>query len=54
MFLATIQGYVGAEPAALRWIAKTASQVTIRVEEEQSKDTETTHPNESIGWAVFR
>jgi PKD repeat protein len=48
-----IEGNVGPEPAALRWSAKTNAQVTVRVEEEQSKDVEMIHPKEAIGWAVF-
>ncbi len=53
-FLAGIQTYAGTDTASLRYRKLTDSSVQVRVEEEQSADAETSHPNESIGYLLLR
>ena len=43
----------GKDTAALRWRNKNGRGVEIKVEEEQSRDTETNHTTESIGYMIF-
>ncbi len=53
-FLAGIQSYAGADTASLRYKRLTNGSVQVRVEEEKSADTETNHPNESVGYLLLR
>jgi hypothetical protein len=43
----------GGNTAAVRWQNKQATGVEVKVEEEQSRDTETNHTTEVIGYMVF-
>ncbi|MEZ4631347.1 MAG: PKD domain-containing protein [Deinococcales bacterium] len=54
VFLASIQGYRGAEPAGIRYKDLGAAGVKVRVEEEKSKDTETLHPAENVGYLLLQ
>ncbi|WP_269752097.1 PKD domain-containing protein [Thiocapsa bogorovii] len=54
VFLADMQTANGGDPTALRHANLSASDVELRAEEEQSKDAETNHVAESVGWAVFQ
>ncbi len=53
-FLAAMQTVASLDSAALRWTDLSANGAKVWVQEEQSLDTEVTHPAESIGWAVFQ
>ena len=52
-FLASFHTYNGSDVCAIRHKDLTATNVNIKVEEEQSQDWETSHPSEEIGWLVF-
>ncbi len=52
-FLATMQTTAGGDPAALRYRNLTSSNVQVKVEEEQSANSETGHVNEEVGWMVI-
>jgi hypothetical protein len=43
----------GPNPAELRYRNLSDSGVEVRIEEEQSKDTETAHTTESVGYFVL-
>ena len=49
---ADMQTADGADPAGLRYRNLTSSDVEVRVEEEQSENTETAHTTEVVGYAV--
>jgi len=51
--LATMQTTAGGDTAALRYRNLNASSVQIKVEEEQSANSETGHVNEEVGWLVI-
>ncbi|MFZ0610876.1 MAG: MopE-related protein [Desulfobacterales bacterium] len=51
--LAAMQTTDGGDTAAGRWQNKQASAIEIRVEEEQSRDVETNHTSEVIGFMAF-
>ena len=48
-----MQTYYGTDTANLRYRNLTGTGVDIKVEEEQSRDTETAHTSETVGYAVF-
>jgi hypothetical protein len=52
-FTAAMQTFNGIDTAGLRYRNLTGTSVQVKVEEEQSADTETTHAPEAIGYAVF-
>ncbi|MEO1261951.1 MAG: HYR domain-containing protein [Bacteroidota bacterium] len=52
-FLASFHTYDGGDVCALRHRNLNSRNVQIRVEEEQSQDSETNHTTEAIGWLVF-
>lgn len=52
-FLATMQTTAGGDPAALRYRSLVSSSVQVKVEEEQSANSETGHVNEEVGWMVI-
>ena len=52
--VASLQTFNGTDPAALRATALSASAFTVFVEEEQSRDAETDHVAEEVGWAAAR
>ena len=53
VFLAAMQTTDGGDTAAVRWQNKQAGGIEVKVEEEQSKDTETRHTTEVVGYMVF-
>jgi hypothetical protein len=53
MFLADMQTTNGSDPAAVRWQNKDAYMIEVKIEEEQSKDSETVHIEEMIGYMAF-
>ncbi|MCO8244861.1 hypothetical protein [Haladaptatus sp. AB643] len=52
-FLAGMQTFNGRDAAGLRYRNLSETGVQVKVEEEQSADTETAHAPETIGYAVF-
>jgi hypothetical protein len=50
--IADLQTYDGTDSAALRYRNLSSSAVDMRVEEEQSRDTETNHTTEVLGYLV--
>ncbi|MFH5801162.1 hypothetical protein [Haladaptatus sp. CMAA 1911] len=52
-FISSMQTFNGPDTANLRYRNLTSTGVEVKVEEEQSTDTETSHTNERIGYAVF-
>ena len=53
IFVAGMQTTDGGDTAAVRWQNKQVGGIEVKVEEEQSKDTETNHTTEVIGYIVF-
>ncbi len=53
IFLADIQTFDGTDPAALRYRNFSLTSVQVKVEEEQSADSEVTHNSEEIGYVVI-
>ena len=53
VFLADMQTTNGTDPAAVRWRNKDSSMVEVKIEEEQSRDFETVHIEEMIGYMAF-
>ena len=53
LFLADMQTNNNSDTAALRTRAAASTGVPLKVEEEQSKDMETTHPEETVGYLAF-
>ncbi len=53
LFLGAISPQVGENTAALRYRNRTSSSVQIKVQEEQSKDSEIRHSRESVGYILF-
>ena len=53
VFLADMQTNNNSDTAALRARGADTTGVQLKVEEEQSKDTETTHPEETVGYLAF-
>jgi PKD repeat protein len=54
VLLADMQTTDGSDTANLRWQNKTSKGVDIKVAEEQSKDSETTHTKEVVGFIAIR
>jgi hypothetical protein len=52
-FVAAMQTNDGANPATLRYQSLTTSGVQVKVEEEQSTDSETNHTTERVGYLAF-
>ena len=50
LFLARMQTLAGADSSAVRYRNSTPTGVQIRIEEEQSKDSEISHAKESVGY----
>lgn len=53
LFLADMQTTVGTDTANVRWQNNDAFGVDVQIDEEQSRDTETNHPKEVVGYMVF-
>jgi hypothetical protein len=53
VFLADMQTNNNSDTAALRADNATSTDMQVKVEEEQSKDTEITHPEETVGYLAF-
>ena len=53
IFVAGMQTTDGGDTAAVRWQNKQAGGIEVKVEEEQSKDTETNHTTEVMGYMVL-
>ena len=53
LFLADMQSNNNSDTAALRADNAAPTGVQLKVDEEQSKDTETTHPEETVGYLAF-
>jgi PKD repeat protein len=53
-FLSDMQTTDGSDPANLRWQNKTTTGVNVRAAEEQSKNTETTHTTEVVGYIAVQ
>lgn len=53
VLLADMQTTNGGDPANLRWQNKTLSSVEVKVAEEQSKDNETNHTQEVVGYILL-
>ena len=53
VFLADMQTINSSDTAALRTRSVAPTGVPLKVEEEQSKDTETSHPGETVGYLAF-
>lgn len=53
VFLAEMQTFDGSDPAALRHRSLSSTSVQVKVEEEQSNDTETNHTTEVVGYLVI-
>lgn len=51
-FFADMQTLVGPDPAGLRYDLGTGGAVSVKVEEEQSEDEETTHAVETVAWVT--
>ena len=52
-FLADMQTAGGKETANVRWQNKNNHLVEVQIDEEQSRDTETRHTTEVVGYMVF-
>ncbi|MEO0330794.1 MAG: T9SS type A sorting domain-containing protein, partial [Bacteroidota bacterium] len=53
LFFATMQSYQGSDPAALRYRSLNSNSVQLKVEEEQSKDSEVNHIKETVAYLVL-
>ena len=53
LFWAAMQSYRGGDAAALRYRALDGAGVEVKVEEEQSRDSEVSHTQEAIGYLVL-
>ena len=53
LFLANMQSYDSGENSTVRYQNLTATDVFITIEEETSKDNETVHKTESVGYMTF-
>jgi hypothetical protein len=53
LFLADMQTTDGGDTANLRWQNKTASSIEVQVDEEQSRESETGHTTEVVGYFVL-
>ncbi|MDJ0780928.1 MAG: malectin domain-containing carbohydrate-binding protein [Desulfosarcinaceae bacterium] len=53
IFLAAMQTTDGNDTANIRWRNKSAASVEIHIDEERSRDKETNHTSEAIGYMIF-
>jgi PKD repeat protein len=53
MFLADMQTTNGNDNATVRWQNRDTYRIEVKIEEEQSRDRETGHKNEVVGYMVF-
>jgi hypothetical protein len=53
VFLGQMQSAYGKDTADLRWRAKSAEGVEVKIAEETSRDSETTHTTEVVGYMAF-
>ena len=53
LFFATMQSQDGRDTSAIRYTNKTNNAIQVKVEEEQSKNTEIRHTTESVGYFLF-
>lgn len=53
VFVSDMQTFAGTDPAVLRYDNLGAGSVEVKVEEEESSDTETNHANEVVGYVAF-
>ena len=53
ILMANMQSTDGGDTAVLRWQNKDSLGVEVKVEEEKSRDTETSHTTETVGYMVF-
>jgi hypothetical protein len=53
VLIADMQTTDGRDTANLRWNDKTQDSVSIWVDEEQSRDSETRHPTEAVGYLAI-
>lgn len=53
-FVSAMQTYNGGDTASFRWQEKTTDGIKVQVEEEQSRDSETYHVEESLGYMLFQ
>lgn len=53
ILLAGVQTFNESDPVSIRTSALTAAQATVRLQEEQSLDAETSHIGERLGWLAF-
>jgi predicted ester cyclase len=53
VFLAAMQTVDGPDPSSVRWDSLTSTNVQVKVEEEQSKDSEQIHTSEIVGYMAF-
>jgi low affinity Fe/Cu permease len=53
MFLADLQTTNGNDNAAVRWQNRDTDGVEVKIDEEKSRDGETRHKNEVVGYMVF-
>ncbi len=53
LFLAAMSPQVGGNTASIRYTNKTDSSIQVKVEEEQSKDSEVRHSRETVGYFIF-
>ncbi len=53
LFFASIITYRGGDTAGLRYMNLTGRDAIIKIEEEQSRDEETIHLNEGVGYIIF-
>jgi hypothetical protein len=54
VFIADMQTTNGGDPVSLRWDNKDRSGVDVKVEEEESRDSETDHSSEVVGYMAIR
>jgi hypothetical protein len=52
-FLADMQSADGMDPSNIRWQNKDQQSIEVRIAEEQSKDSETSHTTEVVGYMIF-
>jgi hypothetical protein len=53
IFLADLQTSNGVDTVNLRWKNITTNSITLKTDEEESKDTEIEHSNEVVGYIIF-
>ena len=53
VFIATVQGMVNADPVSIRTQSETVNGIQLSLQEEQSADGETSHPNEKVAYMAL-